>query len=1253
MRTRSTSYFVMLALLTVMSVVSPLAFAEPASAGTGNPDVTLTKQSPAQVLYGETAPASLEVANETATWGYNLSFRDVLPPGVSYVAGSASLGGEPTVLANQPSAGRTTLLWENVADLAPQNTVTLSYEVRHESSPANGIDCNGSVLCVGESYTNTAGAFVNSDPRFVPDFNPTTGVPITGTNSFTGSDTDEATTKVVPFTLKKSEPSPEGELLRGVNDHATPYTLTVKNNLVRATNNYFIEDYLPAGLEFLGCGGVDNTTNAPTNPNTPTTPDPEYPGSGTLNALANPGNCVNPSLVETVKVDPDGPDGPLAFGVYTHVRWNNLGSLAPGAELVLTYLAGIPLRENVLFATGATPPTSGAQTANLNNNSGPETTDEQELTNFAAATGIYSGPVADNGSSTTTVTTELTRTAEDLAIQKTGAPAEVGQGDVVTWTLEIQTSEYRYVDNLVITDTLPNGLCPLAAGTDFDPSAPNECNASVLPGTPSPSTPYSTDAPPVENSDGTWTLTFDSSATADLARMTPSDTFTITVPTQVRSEYRQNGQNTTPVVSRDNFVNSVSIEGLNRRICAPGDPVCGPTGTVIDGDGHDASPVFDESEASVSTAADTIAKYVAAPVGNASPAACTNVTTWLGNGGASPRFSPGDRVCWRLKVDFSDGVDTRNPVVTDFIPPNNTYEVGSGAVLGANNVPIVAGDPLVVADTLTWRLGNDLSGGTCDPSNEVCFVEPGSTFDVVFSTIVSANPAAGNAFDLVENLMKYTSSNTAGNLFPLRDLVSYELAEPILALDKTNDAASAKRQGDQVTYTLKVTNSGNEPALNVEVWDLLPREVSCVDVTNAGGGTCTPNVGAADRLAWTIPGPIAPGASATRTYTVTLPAGATATPPVAAGDSLLNKAGVRKFVSETNRGTSVDYFPRNNIDPSVTPNTAPADDNSTVAIVAPSVTKAVTSLTSQAGNNAANPTNTSAQATIGETVRYTVVGSVPAKTSVYGATIRDTVSSRHSYVANSAKVTFPDGTIWNESDGAGALPPGYTFTPGPNLVLKLPAIYQNTDPTAVAKFTVTFDVTVDNAAANNLTSATIANSGRLLENDSLGNALNPVNSNTTNVSVVEPKVTVTKANNAVDAIQGGDTVDYTVSVTNSSATRVSTANDLKVTDTLPAGLTISAPTNISDSGTYNAGPPQTVTWNLTSLAPGASKALTYTVTADDSVVGGTTYTNDVKVVSTSMPVGDPQGTERTYTTGSTSDVEVVQPPWFSWHFCDG
>ena len=106
--------------------------------------------------------------------------------------------------------------------------------------------------------------------------------------------------------------------------------------------------------------------------------------------------------------------------------------------------------------------------------------------------------------------------------------------------------------------------------------------------------------------------------------------------------------------------------------------------------------------------------------------------------------------------------------------------------------------------------------------------------------------------------------------------------------------------------------------------------------------------------------------------------------------------------------------------------------------------------------------------------------------------------------------------------------------------------------------------------------------------DSLGNSLANVASNSTSVSVVEPAVSVTKTNNASAAIQGGNQVDYTVKVTNSSAARVSTANDLVITDTLPAGLTDGAPFAISNGGTTAAGPPQKITWNLPSLNPGQS-----------------------------------------------------------------
>ena len=400
-------------------------------------------------------------------------------------------------------------------------------------------------------------------------------------------------------------------------------------------------------------------------------------------------------------------------------------------------------------------------------------------------------------------------------------------------------------------------------------------------------------------------------------------------------------------------------------------------------------------------------------------------------------------------------------------------------------------------------------------------------------------------------------------------------------------------------------------------------------------------------MRWVIAGPIAPGDDSTLTYTVTLPAGATATAPVAAGDSLLNTAGIRTFETDTNLGGRVDYFPEDNIDtdPGITPNTAAADDTSTVSIVAPTVTKTLQTLTVQDGNDGNTGGDlTLGQATIGETVRYTIVTEVPANTSIYAGSITDVLSDRHTYVADSATVTFPDTSTWAETDGASALPAGYSFAPGSTVTLGLPAGgYQNTTA-STETIVVAFDVTIDQEVANTRTSADITNSGTLSSDDSLGNGLADVTSGDTAITVVEPLVSVSKANNAGGPVQGGSIVTYTVTVTNSSASRVSTANDLVIVDTLPAGLTSVAPVNISDSGAFAAGPPQTITWDVTSLAPGASIDLTYDLTVDDSVSAGTTYTNNVTAGSTSMPTADPQGTERTYSATSSSDVVVVEPP---------
>ena len=60
----------------------------------GTPNLGLAADAPARVLIGGTANVTLTATNPSGQpYGYNLSFRDVLPAGVSYVANSAKLRG--------------------------------------------------------------------------------------------------------------------------------------------------------------------------------------------------------------------------------------------------------------------------------------------------------------------------------------------------------------------------------------------------------------------------------------------------------------------------------------------------------------------------------------------------------------------------------------------------------------------------------------------------------------------------------------------------------------------------------------------------------------------------------------------------------------------------------------------------------------------------------------------------------------------------------------------------------------------------------------------------------------------------------------------------------------------------------------------------------------------------------------------------------------------------------------------------------
>jgi uncharacterized repeat protein (TIGR01451 family)/fimbrial isopeptide formation D2 family protein len=100
----------------------------------------------------------------------------------------------------------------------------------------------------------------------------------------------------------------------------------------------------------------------------------------------------------------------------------------------------------------------------------------------------------------------------------------------------------------------------------------------------------------------------------------------------------------------------------------------------------------------------------------------------------------------------------------------------------------------------------------------------------------------------------------------------------------------------------------------------------------------------------------------------------------------------------------------------------------------------------------------------------------------------------------------------------------------------------------------------------------------------------PAQINPTQVTVVTPSadLVVTKSQPSPATVNPGGTITYTVTVTNNGP---NTANAVQVTDTIPNGTTVAAGTT---AGFTQAG--QVLTWNVGTLANGASQTFTVVVT---------------------------------------------------------
>ncbi|MFC6340904.1 SdrD B-like domain-containing protein, partial [Nocardioides hankookensis] len=1180
----------------------------------------ISQSMPGNTLIGSETPVTVTARNTGDTTAYNLALTVTVPLGISVSSSdqaptrsfaTTDAGGTPT---------GTAYVWENLVDIKPTSFYTFHYSLQHETTGPDAWSVNDTVQPV------PVRGDVSDDDSVIPQVNPSGGDPVTPV--VTDSDhNDSATgsTTLVPILLTKSEPSPENELLRGVHDHQTVYTLSAQSGDEAGVVVTNIEDWLPAGLEFLGCGDVDNSSGV------------EYPGAGSLIQGTDPGStCQDPATVETVNADPDGA-GPLASGVYTHVVWTVSATFAANETKTLTYVAGIPQRENTTAWPGATPANNGPQAANLDNNTGAYTTQVGDGTTYTNHAVVDASFDSGSGPESASVTADETVQAVDLALQKVVDTPTIEQGGISTWTLRFRSSEYVVdagITGLGVTDTTPDGTCPI----DTVDHGGAGCTSLTSPG---PSLAYKTPGGyAYDASTGKTALSWDVSSRT----FGPNETGQISFSTVALQKYH-NGQN---VQANDSWVNTTAFTA-NAETFRQFGPL-GPTDNPV---------VTDDSSREQAGTAVQFTKDVGVP-GDGQQCDDGSAITWdpdLADG-----VGPGDRVCFRLTAIAPDYLNTGDVSLVDFLPPGFRYE--SSAPGTDNEVPALE----VPAPTVTGTPANGQRVAYSLRGN--LDVQPAQTAQVILSAVLDggSTPDLGTNGTEITNNARYSFQNSNGEVFVVPDSASIGFEEAHVTLTKgisqvtkaadpgnpidyspPTDPARDVVAGDQVTYAVTVTNTGERAATDVDVWDLLPRGVStptppdatCAQI-DVEDGACSQADG---RIEWTVPTLAAtgePGDTVVLHYTWTLPG------TVSIAEQWTNHAGVVQYQAADNNGGPFTYVPRDNIDPAGHPsgtwNTDRADDTANVFSPGITLTKSRTTSVDEPGNDPDD------QATIGEVITYTLDTRQPAGTSVDNYRLEDDlVGTGQTLVPGSVRAAAVTATPpGSPCTYPTPLPAHPEFENGNGILVTDTGIVTPADTDACLRLTfqaVVEDVPDDPGEPLNTRPNSVTNTADLtydvdVDNDGTVDGSGDVHASV-DTQVVEPDIAIDKRSTNTSAAQPGSTVTYQLVVTNNSGTAVSRAHDMVVTDdfgTIPTSGVIAGgnPDNGNVAGT-------TITWNATTtpallgLDPGESVTLSYTIRLNTGLDAGTTFTNGARVTTTSL-TGTPAGERSGRDAGGCSDA---------------
>jgi uncharacterized repeat protein (TIGR01451 family) len=504
--------------------------------------------------------------------------------------------------------------------------------------------------------------------------------------------------------------------------------------------------------------------------------------------------------------------------------------------------------------------------------------------------------------------------------------------------------------------------------------------------------------------------------------------------------------------------------------------------------------------------------------------------------------------------------------------------------------------------------------------------------------------------------------------------------------------------GQDIIYTIKVSNNGPNDAAGAVVNDVLPTSLTFVSATSSAAGV-TPTYNPADNSVSAALGTLTAGSSATVTIDVTTTAAAA---PMVSNKATVTETTVDPNTSNNSATVAVPILP--NADVSVamatSPSTALVGQNLTYTItvnnngpnlasavmlqdVLPASLTFVSATTTQGSAPVFNSTNRTLTAAIGDlsansaariTLVVTPTGAAAPQvvnTATVTTTSNDQVTSN-----NIAPVTTMVGASADLSLGLVAAP--NTVMAGQNLTYTLTVI--NNGPSDADNVTIT-DTLPDNVTFGSATSTagtmgsasgqtvsiplgTVTNgstvtativvattgstAASIVDNASVASAMtadpNTANNSASATTTVNPAADVgvtiaasTAAASPATSVNAGQNLTYTIVVTNNgpdTATNVMLTNQFPANVTFVPALSSATQGTVPTPGTNNSG-----TVSLGSLASGATATVVLVVTPNAGAVPSITDT--ATIFSNQPPDPNTKNNSASVTTAVTPAADVA------------